>query len=62
MPEYEFSPTRFFIYSGIFYVVLSLVKNYGNPANSYMFKVNKNSRKSCEICSKLLIKTPERHQ
>ena len=31
------------------------------PSGDFMFKVNKrNSRKMCEICSKLTIKTPER--
>ena len=31
------------------------------PANTYLFKVgNRNTRKSCEICSKLTIKKPER--
>ena len=31
------------------------------PANIYLFKVNnKNTRKRCQICSKLTIKTPER--
>ena len=30
------------------------------PANISLFKVNKNTRKMCEICSKLTIKTPER--
>ena len=31
------------------------------PPNIYLFKVsNKNTRKRCEICSKLTIKTPER--
>ena len=31
------------------------------PAINYLFKVNnRNARKSCEICSKLTIKTPER--
>ena len=31
------------------------------PANIYLFKVNnRNTRKRCEICSKLTIKTPER--
>ena len=30
------------------------------PANIYLFKFNKrNTRKRCEICSKLTIKTPE---
>ena len=33
------------------------------PANIYLFKVNnKNTRKMCETCSKLTIKTPERCQ
>ena len=32
------------------------------PAYIYLFKVNnKNTRKRCEIYSKLTIKTPERH-
>ena len=31
------------------------------PASIYLFKVNnRNTRKRCEICSKLTIKTPER--
>ena len=30
------------------------------PANISLFKINKNTRKRCEICSKLTIKTPER--
>ena len=34
-----------------------------NLANVYLFKVtNKNTRKRCEIYSKLTIKTPERRQ
>ena len=33
------------------------------PSGNYMFKVNNgNSRTRCEICSKLTIKTLERHQ
>ena len=33
-----------------------------NPADNYMFKVkNRNTRSRCEICSKLTLKTPERH-
>ena len=33
------------------------------PANIYLFKVNtRNTRKTCEICSKLKIGTPERRQ
>ena len=32
-----------------------------NPANIYLFKVNnRNTRKRCEVCSKLAVKTPER--
>ena len=32
-----------------------------NPAGNYMFKVNnRNTRRRCEICLKLTIKTPER--
>ena len=31
------------------------------PIDNYMFKFNdRNTRKRCEICSKLIIKTPER--
>ena len=34
-----------------------------HPGNIYLFKVNnRNPRKRCEICSKLTIKTAERHQ
>ena len=34
-----------------------------NPTNIYLFKLNKRyTRKRCEICSKLTIKTPERRQ
>ena len=33
------------------------------PAGNYMLKVNnRNSRTRCEICSKLILKIPERHQ
>ena len=33
------------------------------PANIYLLKVdNRNTRARCEICSKLTVKTPERHQ
>ena len=36
-------------------------KEYSFPGNIYLFKVNnRDSRKRCEICSKLTIKTPER--
>ena len=34
---------------------------FNDPANMYLFKVNnKSTRKRCEICPKLRIKTPER--
>ena len=40
-------------------IFLNFQTNY--PANIYLFKVNNtNTRKKCEICSKLTIKTPER--
>ena len=36
---------------------------YNFPADIYLFKVNKrNTRQRCEICWKLIIKTPERRQ
>ena len=32
-----------------------------HPTNIYFFKIkNRNTRKTCEICSKLATKTPER--
>ena len=46
--------------------ILSLRENCNpikHPDNIYLFKVNdRNTRKRCEICSKLTIKTPERLQ
>ena len=37
------------------------MKQDSHPGDIYLFKVNKNNtRKTCEICSKLLIKTLER--
>ena len=46
-------------------VVLNLfkvvIKGTMSPANIYLFKVNnRNTKRRCEICSKLTIKTPER--
>ena len=36
--------------------------NVAHTADIYLLKVeNKNTRTRCEICSKLTIKTPERH-
>ena len=36
-----------------------IVVSVSDPANIYLFKVdNRNTRKKCEICSKLTIKTP----
>ena len=36
---------------------------FNNPANIYLFRVNNiNTRKSCKICSKITIRTPEQHQ
>ena len=37
--------------------------HYGSPVNIYLFKVNnRNTRKRCEICPNLAIKTPEQRQ
>ena len=37
-------------------------KQFYYPANIYWFKVNnRNTRKRCDICSKLTRKTPKRH-
>ena len=45
-------------------VLISLLQtSIGLPTNIYLFKVNnRNTRKRCEICSKLTTKTPERRQ
>ena len=38
-------------------------KTHSYPANIYLLKTNnRNTRKRCEICSKLTIKTPESRQ
>ena len=51
-----FDWTVFFSFSTIYPPYLIL-----NPAGNYMLKVNnRDTRKICEICSKLTIKTPER--
>ena len=50
-----------FLYQFYFYRCHSF--NQAIPANIYLFKVNnRNTRKRCEICSKLTIKTPERRR
>ena len=37
--------------------------SYDIPVDNYMLKAsNRNTKTRCEICSKLTIKTPERHQ
>ena len=44
-------------------IMFSLVNSIINPVNIYSFRVsNRNTRKRCEICSKLTTKTPERRQ
>ena len=47
-----------------FYCMTSQLLNYLSPhfpVGNYMFKVNNiNTRRRCEICSKLTLKTPER--
>ena len=41
----------------------TVVSYQTSPAGIYLFKVNsRNTRKRCEICSKLTINTPERRQ
>ena len=45
------------------YIYVCNIKFSYNPAGIYLLKVNKsNTRTRCEICSKLLIKTPEQRQ
>ena len=42
------------------YLIVYLAFFRTNPTGNYIFKVNiRNTRTSCEICSKLTIKTPE---
>ena len=44
------------------HVSLELLQHI-NPANTYLSKINnRNTGKRCEVCSKLIIKTPERRQ
>ena len=60
--EYFCIPSRLYR-AEHFYYSKQVMRNRIFPANIYLFKVNnRNSRKRCEICSKLLIKTIERRQ
>ena len=44
-----------------YFVFRGMERDY--PTNNYLLKVNnRNTRKRCEICWKLTIKTPQRHQ
>ena len=44
-----------------FHIMFKQERELSLPANIYLFKVNnRNTRKRREICSKLIIKTPER--
>ena len=49
------------LYESLVTIYINLHYACINPAKNYLFKVsNRNSRKRCEICTKLTIKTPER--
>ena len=56
-----FQSFQVFCQGSVFYkVVFDMVKLNANPANIYLLKVNnRNTRRKCEICSKLTIKTPD---
>ena len=46
-----------------FSLFFSYFRFFINPAGIYLLKVsNRNTRTICKICSKLLVKTPERRQ
>ena len=52
----------FFIFYFNIKVPIFIVTLYRSDPNSgiiYLFKLNRNTRKSCEICTKLVIKAPE---
>ena len=52
-----------YVYSNYLLTRLGRQKLSNYPANIYLFKgKNTNTKKRCEICSKLTIKTPERCQ
>ena len=38
------------------------MENYSYPVDIYLLQVNKRNARTCEICSKLTIKVPERRQ
>ena len=55
-----FTKKRRFAYQHVHAIV---VFRLVNPVNIYLLKVNNgNTIRICEICSKLTIKTPERHK
>ena len=56
------SVSLYTVFTGVFTGdVLNLQRCH--PDNIYLFKFNqRNTRKRCELCSKLTIKTPDRHQ
>ena len=59
----KFSINYFNTYEYSFSNNIFIDKTPKSSANIYLFKVNnRNSRKRCEVCSKLTIKTPERRQ
>ena len=48
-------------YQKTFYAKLLHLSEGSSPRNVYLLKVkNRNTRKRCEICSKIAINTPER--
>ena len=58
----QYASALLFVFSVSHIVVVSLVKNISCLGGYWMFKVNnRNTRRRCEICSKLTIKTPERY-
>ena len=58
----KFQNQEIFCYKNREKILNSMTSNSMNlPANIYLFEVsNRNTRKKCERCSKLIIKTPER--
>ena len=57
--EKQCNQKRTVILSQLRQVLVHIEANF--PANIYLFKVNnRNTRKMCELCSKLIIKTTKR--